>query len=211
MALISDVVANTTIDPSWGNSIRNATVQVTTSGARPAAPAEGMVIYETDTDRLLAYDGSAWQRVGWGASGGRTGCTIRRNANQSVNSDSRTAISFDAEDADTDAFFAPTSTTVTIPSGLGGLYTITLSVSSGSQLGTSAGAYIASAGSANQIVATGAGSNDNMFPLVSSRYYIGCAMTVPLAAADTITAGFYHNIGLAINVTARLTVYRIGI
>lgn len=33
---------------------------VCTSSTRPAAPYEGQTIYETDTDRLLTYDGSAW-------------------------------------------------------------------------------------------------------------------------------------------------------
>lgn len=59
MALISNVVAGGTIDPTWGNAVRDATVQVTTSGARPTA-AEGMVIYETDTDKLMIYTGAAW-------------------------------------------------------------------------------------------------------------------------------------------------------
>lgn len=35
-------------------------VGVVTSGARPAAPYEGQVIYETDTDKLLVYTGAAW-------------------------------------------------------------------------------------------------------------------------------------------------------
>lgn len=35
-------------------------VIVCTSGTRPSAPVEGMVIYETDTDKLSAYDGSGW-------------------------------------------------------------------------------------------------------------------------------------------------------
>lgn len=33
---------------------------VCTSTSRPASPFEGQTIYETDTDRLLSYDGSAW-------------------------------------------------------------------------------------------------------------------------------------------------------
>jgi hypothetical protein len=33
---------------------------VCTSTTRPAAPFEGQTIYETDTDTLLSYDGSAW-------------------------------------------------------------------------------------------------------------------------------------------------------
>lgn len=32
-----------------------------TSGTRPSSPPEGMVVYETDTDRLSTYTGAAWQ------------------------------------------------------------------------------------------------------------------------------------------------------
>jgi hypothetical protein len=63
MALISDVVAGGVIEPSWGNAIRSATVQVTTSGARPSPATEGMLIYETDTDLMLVYSGAAWVQV----------------------------------------------------------------------------------------------------------------------------------------------------
>jgi hypothetical protein len=63
MALISDVVAGGTIDPAWGNAVRSATVQVTTSGARPSPATEGMLIYETDTDLMLVYSGAAWVQI----------------------------------------------------------------------------------------------------------------------------------------------------
>lgn len=35
-------------------------VIVCTSGTRPAAPVEGMTIYQTDDDKLLTYDGTVW-------------------------------------------------------------------------------------------------------------------------------------------------------
>ena len=35
---------------------------VCTSATRPAAPNEGMTIYETDTDKVLSYSGTAWQQ-----------------------------------------------------------------------------------------------------------------------------------------------------
>jgi len=35
-------------------------VIVCTSGTRPSSPIEGMVIFETDTDRVYAYSGTAW-------------------------------------------------------------------------------------------------------------------------------------------------------
>lgn len=36
---------------------------VCTSTTRPASPFEGQVIYETDTNRVLVYDGSAWVMI----------------------------------------------------------------------------------------------------------------------------------------------------
>ena len=36
---------------------------VCTSGARPSAPFEGQMIYETDTNRVLVYEGAAWVMI----------------------------------------------------------------------------------------------------------------------------------------------------
>ncbi len=36
---------------------------VCTSSTRPVNPYEGQMIYETDTDRILVWDGSVWERV----------------------------------------------------------------------------------------------------------------------------------------------------
>lgn len=211
MALISDVVANATIDPTWGNSIRDQGVQTTTSGARPSVPAEGMVIYETDTDRLMVYSGTAWVRIAQGTTSGRTGCRLRRAANQSISTNTKTNISWDTEDVDTDGFISVSSTTITIPAGLGGLYSITANVHSADAFGTAAAMYIYCAGSAVQIVTTGSSANDNGFPIVSSRNYIGAATVLPLDAGDTCVVGFYQNTGVSMNVQARLSMYRIGL
>jgi hypothetical protein len=37
---------------------------VCTSGTRPGSPVEGEVIYETDTDRFMVWDGAAWTVFG---------------------------------------------------------------------------------------------------------------------------------------------------
>jgi hypothetical protein len=37
-------------------------VIVCTSGTRPSGPVEGMTIYQTDTDTLVMYDGTNWER-----------------------------------------------------------------------------------------------------------------------------------------------------
>lgn len=51
----------TTLSSSDMNAyLMKQTVIVCTSGTRPSSPNEGMTIYETDTNRRLTYNGSAW-------------------------------------------------------------------------------------------------------------------------------------------------------
>lgn len=42
------------------SNLRDQVVTQCTSGTRPSTPVEGQYIYETDTDRTLVYNGSAW-------------------------------------------------------------------------------------------------------------------------------------------------------
>ena len=43
---------------------------VCTSSTRPATPYEGQMIYETDTDKVLVWNGSAWVVIGNATGGG---------------------------------------------------------------------------------------------------------------------------------------------
>ena len=43
---------------------------VCTSSTRPATPYEGQMIYETDTDKVLVWNGSAWKQVPTAATAG---------------------------------------------------------------------------------------------------------------------------------------------
>lgn len=43
---------------------------VCTSSTRPATPYEGQQIYETDTDKVLVYNGTAWKQVPTAATAG---------------------------------------------------------------------------------------------------------------------------------------------
>jgi hypothetical protein len=69
MVLIPDVGPGDPGTSSWANAIRDQGVQVCLSSGRPTG-AEGKVIYETDTDKLMAYDGTRWYRphgeIGYG-------------------------------------------------------------------------------------------------------------------------------------------------
>jgi hypothetical protein len=133
----------------------------------------------------------------------RIGCRIRRAANQSIANNTGTDISFDTEDQDTSGFFAPTSTTVTIPAGLGGIYVVTVVV-----VGTTGGRSLCDVKLSSSItgmptiVRNGQqGSTENRM----SAWFSG-----PLAAADTVACTVLQNSGGAANYTAWMSVYRMG-
>lgn len=50
-------------------------VIVCTSSSRPGAPAVGQVIYETDTEQVLVWDGSTWASLSLTATEGEAGST----------------------------------------------------------------------------------------------------------------------------------------
>jgi hypothetical protein len=52
---------------------------VCTSSTRPAVPFEGQMIYETDTDKVLVWNGTAWYpnwNTAWGIVAKTTGTTV---------------------------------------------------------------------------------------------------------------------------------------
>lgn len=81
------------------NQIPNSRISqagVCTSSTRPASPYEGQVIYETDTDRTLVWNGTAWVDVSTGQAGrsglvkivptGATNGTVEANGDVTVGS-----------------------------------------------------------------------------------------------------------------------------
>ncbi len=59
MALPHDFTAGDTLTAAQMDTIANAVVITTTSGARPGSPVQGMTIYQTDTNTYAVY-GTAW-------------------------------------------------------------------------------------------------------------------------------------------------------
>ena len=49
---------------TYFNPLLQQTIIPVTSGTRPTSPPEGMLVYETDTDRYSSYTGSAWVTLG---------------------------------------------------------------------------------------------------------------------------------------------------
>jgi hypothetical protein len=179
-------------------------IVVCTSSTRPGSPTEGMAIYETDTDRLLTYDGAAWVRIAHASVAGRTGCRLRRAAAQSIPDSSATSISWDTEDQDTDGFIAVTATTITIPSGLGGLYAITASIVPASSVNNRMLVDLALT-SAITGMSTPLRNEGNTPSTRGSGTWV-----IPLLAADSFTVQIFHTHGSAKDFTAWLSCYRMG-
>ena len=57
---------------------------VCTSSTRPATPYEGQMIYETDTDKVLVWNGSAWY-ANWNLPWGIVGSNLSVAGNFTVN------------------------------------------------------------------------------------------------------------------------------
>jgi len=81
--------------------------------------------YPFAVGKLAASALDAAVLLGYNLASTRVGCRLRRVANQSITNITGTSITWDTEDEDTDGFIAVPSTTITIPTGKDGTYTIT--------------------------------------------------------------------------------------
>lgn len=139
--------------------------------------------------------------------GGDVGCRIRRAAAQSVNNTTATSISWDTEDQDTDGFITVTSATVTIPSGLGGLYAITAHMV----------CAISEAGGVRDFISIEVTSSITGMPVnfrnageAAAEDMMDISVTIPLNAGDSFVVQVFHSTGAAVNFTGWLACYRIA-
>lgn len=163
------------------------------------SPVEGMVCVVTGEDRLYIYDGAAWQRGPWYSATGRTECRVTRAATQSITVNTPTLITFDTETSDPDGFIGVPSTTLTVPTGLGGIYAVTAAVNWASNPG--AQGFVAIVGPGQSYIFTAGSSASNTF---------AATVTIPLAATNTIQLQVNNSAG-TINVTAALYLFRLGL
>ena len=180
---------------------------VCTAGTRPSGGSayEGHVITETDTDRVNLYDGAAWQRWGWYAAGGRTAYIANistAGSDATINTATEKTVVMGTESQDTDSFAtAGTSTSVTIPSGLGGLYAITVHIEQTAG-GTGTGGYI-------KVIA---GGTSYVTPATSGQGTYSWSGVITLSSADTIQVRVYQDSGVSktIGSPSKIFVVRLG-
>ena len=129
----------------------------------------------------------------------RAGGSWSRTSGQSVGSGSQTTITWTTEGLDTHGFLTPTSGTVTIPTGMGGLYAITVALDAAAALGGRCYAQITAAGRIYRTPFTSPGED-----------LVSVSATVPLASGDTISVAMYHASGSTIAFKGALDVYRVS-
>ena len=129
----------------------------------------------------------------------RAGGSWSRTSGQSVDSGSQTTITWTTEGLDTHGFLTPTSGTVTIPTGMGGLYAITVALDAAAALGGRCYAQITAAGRIYRTPFTSPGED-----------LVSVSATVPLASGDTISVAMYHDSGSTIAFKGALDVYRVS-
>ena len=188
---------------NYDTYLRQQVVVQCTSGTRPTG-VEGRIIAETDTDRVLIYDGASWIRIGSYSAGARSGVSIARIAtNQSIpnGAGTFTAISWDTELTDTDAYIAVPSTNITIPAGLGGFYAVTATVSFATSPGTNSTIELYNS------TTTGIWR----FPIgAASQIPSALSMVADVAVGDALQIRVSQASGAAINATASLQMWRLA-
>jgi hypothetical protein len=189
---------------NYDTYLRQQVVAQVTSGTRPTG-FEGRLIAESDTDRIVCYDGANWIRVGAYSSSGRSGVNLSRISTvQSIPTGTAvfTAISWDTESTDTDNYITAPSTDITIPTGLGGFYAVTATVS----WATSPG------GNSSIEFYNSSTSGIWRFPIGAGTQMTSCALTMiaDVAAGNVCQLRVSQGTAGAINVNATLQMWRLS-
>lgn len=163
------------------------------SSARPAAPATGAMIFETDKNRVRVYDGSNWLLVSGSmrASASNTGTVVANNTT--------TTLTFATENYDTDSFFTAGGSTFTIPEA--GTYAITVNTSrtAGANFNGGFGTYcrIVTPSVTFIINTSDTDTQSGSFPVV-------------FTAGQTFTVTFQNASGGSVTFNTTVTVIRVG-
>lgn len=177
----------------WTANVRKQVVAQLSTASLPAAATAGRVFADTTLGRLVFDSGSALVPGPAWASGGRVGWKLADSTNRSIptGTTTYTALTFATETTDTDGFFSAPGTTVTIPTGLGGLYVMTASAT-----------WASSPGANSVITFIVNGATGYRFPIGAATQMTLCSISVgiTLAAADTVQLLVSQGSGGAINI-----------
>lgn len=195
------LVAGNVVTASWANaSVRDQVVTpFATAAARTSAvsaPVEGMLSYLADSNKFEGYTGTQWLSL---AGGPRV--MLTRAANQSINNNSLTNISWDTEVTDPEGMIAVTNATVTLNSA--GLWLVIANIT------------FAVNGTGDRILVINQNGSEvggqGGPPMgTANTHRLSASQILNAAASDTVTIGAFQNSGGAVNVTGRLSIVRVG-
>lgn len=182
------------------------------SATAPTSPTDGQLWFSTTTKRLHEYrsSDSTWQRIAHTITTGRTGTTLRSTAASNIIGNlAQTTMTIQTEDYDSDGFIAVPSSTVTIPAGLGGLYSVSFCGVFGVNPGSSAifWAQITRSGTVYSYTGTAPGNSSGM----PGNYSLGGTALVSLSVGDTIQFRVFHAQGGNVQVGGIYDIYRIAV
>lgn len=167
---------------------------ICTSSTRPASPFAGQSIYETDTSLSLTWSGSAWVSPPLAFKPPSVRC-LATGTSQTLPTGALTAITFPAEDYDTDSMHSTSSNTSRVTVPYAGLYLVNNYITTGAAGGNryiyilkNGAQWMFKAAVTDPTSSSSAGIVDSI-----------CAI-VPCAANDYIESGIFHNTGSAISV-----------
>lgn len=177
-----------------------ATLAAIIAGYTTPGPVEGDLAHATSEDRLYQYDGAAWQRIAYHSAAGRTGGRWRQVAGQSTTGGGGAfVLTWDTEDQDSDNFGAAGGTTLTIPAGLDGLYSITIQVFCPAGTGQF-GSFI----TINGIDVNYCNPPRNQLGFMTST------IILQMVATTTVAFKIWQSSGVTENMTAVVELWRIG-
>ena len=191
------VVSGTTITSAWGNLVRDHVVPKTTSDD---VSSEGQLAANTSTDRIMVHNGTSAARLMHYTSSGRTGCVGTASA-VAIGSGVAAQISFTMS-SDADGFYTGWDGSVhafTVPTGLGGVYAITVNAYS-SVTATSGGIAIT--------VATG-GLTYLSTATPNTNWASVALAAVPIAAAAKFSVSLENRHSASSNFDVRIWAYRL--
>lgn len=183
--IVSPYTINSEIDPAADNLIT----------CQPAGLLANLFTSNTSTV-TLAGDGTSASPLSATGLVAEDRLRVRRAAVQSIPDSVTTVISWDIEDVDTDGFISVPSSTITIPVGLGGIYSVS---AFGLFASADADSYFMSL-----IIAGRSWLYKGAFGVVSA------CVTVTISAGDTIITNVFQDTAGAKDVTARLEMYRLS-
>lgn len=193
------VTSGTTITSAWGNNVRDNVASYTAGVADVYT--EGQIATDTSSKRLLIHNGTTAVRLGHYTSVGRTGFEATSLA-ASTGSGATMQINWPTIAFNSDGFYTGWTGSVygiTIPSGLGGIYAVTVQVFTGtvSSGGMSIGLTIGG------LLYTGnTPANTNQVSL---------SATVPMAAGTVLSLAVANLHSATNSYDSRIWLYRLGI